>query len=299
MNRKGLALSVVLLASVGAASAIAATGGHFGGGHHGHGGWHKGHHGKGHGYHRGGKRHGKMGRYMRLKRLDADGDGSVTLDEFLKPRSDRFAALDTTADGALDASELTARMQQKSGQRQRIMMARLDADGDGQVTKEEFEKMAGHGRRGMRGGHHGHRGYGRHDGGGRGMHQRQGMEGMSGMAGMEGKGDEGGRGRGDRAERRAERREQRFSRMDANGDGVITAADLEARTAERLGWFQKKQLHVLDADGDGTVSRDEFTARSKQRFADIDLDKDGKITAADLPPGMAERWEKKREQGDK
>ncbi len=297
MNRKGLALGVVLLASVGAASAIAATGGYFGGGDHGHGGWHKGHHGKDHGYHRGGKRHGKIGRYMRLKQLDTDNDGTVTLEEFLKPRSDRFAELDTTADGELDASELTARVQQKAGRRQRMTMARLDADGDGQVTKEEFEKTAGHWRRGMRGGRHGHRGYGRHDGGGSGMHERQGMDGMSGMEG--GPGDEARRGRGDRAERRAERRVQRFARLDANGDGVITAADLEARAAERLGWFRKMQLHVLDADGNGTVSRDEFTARGKQRFADIDLDKDGKISAADLPPGMAERWEKKREQGDK
>jgi hypothetical protein len=82
-------------------------------------------------------------------------------------------------------------------------------------------------------------------------------------------------------------------RTDASGDGVITAADLEARSAERIGWFQKKKLHVLDKDSDGKVSREEFMARAQQRFADLDLDKDGKITTADLPPGMATRWEKK------
>jgi EF hand len=82
-------------------------------------------------------------------------------------------------------------------------------------------------------------------------------------------------------------------RTDASGDGVITAADLEARSAERIGWFQKKKLHVLDKDSDGKVSREEFTARAQQRFADLDLDRDGKITTADLPPGMATRWEKK------
>ena len=105
-------------------------------------------------------------------------------------------------------------------------------------------------------------------------------DGMSGM--------DGGRGRGMRAERRA----NRFARMDANGDGVITAEDLQARAGERVGWFEKKRLHVLDKDGDGKVSAEEFTARSRQKFADMDLNGDGKITGSDLPPGMAERWQK-------
>lgn len=302
MNRKGLALSVVLLASVGAVSAFAAAGGQFGKGHgrHGHGGWHEAHYGMGEG---GGMRergrHGKrggMGRMMHLKQLDTDKDGAVTLEEFVKPRQERFAALDTSKDGALDGGEVTARMQQMAGQRQRMMMATFDADGDGKVTREEFEKAAHHGRGGMRG----HRGGGRHGwhrgrfgdegpaasdkSGGADANVQQGMAGMPGMAGMEG-----GRGPG----KRGAWRQQRFERMDANGDGVITAADLEARMAERLEYARKKKLHVLDKNGDGKVSADEFADRAKQRFADMDLDKDGKITAADLPPGMAERWEKK------
>ena len=90
MNRKGLALSAVLLATVGAVSAIAAAGVHHRGGGGGDGGWHQSHMGKGHGFHRGGKRHAKMGPMIRLKQSDADNDGTVTLDEFLKPRAEKF-----------------------------------------------------------------------------------------------------------------------------------------------------------------------------------------------------------------
>jgi hypothetical protein len=226
MNRKGLALSAALLITVGAVSAIAAVGVHHRG--DGDGGWHQSHKGKGHGFHRGGKRHGKMGRMIRLKQRDADNDGTVTLDEFLKPRADKFAKIDANGDGMLDGAELTARMRERSGQRQRMMMARLDVDGDGQVTMEEFEKSAGRLRRGKRGrcGRGGYRGHGDR---GRGMGR------MGDEAGMDRD-----RGPGKRAERRAERQAKRFARMDANGDGVITAADLEARSAERIGWFRKK-----------------------------------------------------------
>jgi len=299
MNRKGLALSVVLLATVGAASAFAAAG-HFGKGQgrHGHGGWQQAHFGGEHGgmmkRGRHGMRGGKGG-MMQLKRLDADNDGAVTLDEFLKPRQDRFAEMDANKDGFLDADELTARMRQMADQRQRMMMAKLDADGDGKVTREEFDNASRHGRRGMReergGGRYGwHRG--RH-GGGRGMDETEKGAAGNDVQGMQDGDDgsrmEGRRGRGGRGERGAWR-QKRFERMDANGDGVITIEDLQTRSAERNAYAKKKKLHVLDKDGDGKVSADEFLTRAKQRFADKDLDMDGKITAADLPPGMAERW---------
>ena len=117
------------------------------------------------------------------------------------------------------------------------------------------------------------------------------MSGMQGMAGMHGMH----RGHGMHGKRQAWRAE-RFAMLDSNGDGAITADEFNARVGERVAWMQKKRLHVLDKDGDGKVSSDEFTARAKQRFADNDLDSDGKITAADLPPGMADRWTKHQDQ---
>lgn len=303
MKRKGLALTVALLATVGVASAVSAAGGHFGRGY-GHGGWHEGRHG-GDGFHKGGAWHGHMGRIGMIKKLDADKDGTVTLDEFLKPQADSFAELDKNADGFLDAGELTARMQQMAGQRQRMMMARMDGDGDGKVTKDEFQKASYYGRRGKHGGRHGH-----HRGWGYGQYgfddrmddgiKQQSDDAVEDKAAAEGDASKPeGTVTDRRLRNRAERIGERFEVLDANNDGVITTADLEARAAERLAWFQKKKLHVLDKDGDGKVSRDEFAARSKQRFAELDLDNDGKITVSDLPPGALELWNKKSDQGDK
>lgn len=288
MNKKVLALSVLLLASAGAVSAIAAGGGGMGMGE-GRGeerGWYQGGHGKEHGRSMGGRRGGQA--MMRLKRLDTDNDGAVSLDEFMKPRLERFATLDKGADGVLDAVELTARMQEKAAHRARMMMAKLDANGDGKVTKEEFDSAAKHHRRGHRFGHEG----------GRRFHRDRADAGGAAATGAnptaEAKpaeaapADAKAAGRGDRGARRA----QMFARLDANGDGTITMADIDTRSATGVAYAQKKRLHVLDKDRDGKISREEFSARSKQRFADLDLDSDGKITASDLPPRMAERWQK-------
>ncbi len=68
---------------------------------------------------------------------------------------------------------------------------------------------------------------------------------------------------------------------------------------EVIAYAKKQRMHVLDKDRDGKVSKDEYGARPRQKFADIDLDSDGKITAADLPPRMAERWQRRSGEGDK
>lgn len=45
---------------------------------------------------------------MRLMDLDADGDGFVTLDEFVAPAKEHFAAIDTSGDGKIDQTEAMA-----------------------------------------------------------------------------------------------------------------------------------------------------------------------------------------------
>jgi len=64
-----------------------------------------------------------------------------------------------------------------------------------------------------------------------------------------------------------------FERMDANEDGVLDAADREARKAQRSEWRAKRQearFARLDADKDGAISKAEFDA-PRERVA-----KDGK-----------------------
>lgn len=308
MLRKTVLKSLAVVAALGTVSALAvAAGGHR----------HFRSHGAGFGDDFGGGRHGMM----RLAGKDADKDGAVTLDEFMKDRADRFAKLDKNADGSLDADEVTADMRGRGDHRMRMMMAKLDADGDGKVTKDEFSALRGH-----RGG--GRHGWGRHHGYDHGWHrggrrERDGDQaeqlddddatpddtvmpgGDKAAAGGEAKPDAAVTATAEPAREpgrhgwRGAWRERQFSRMDANGDGVVDKADMEARAGEMIAYAKKKMMHVLDKDRDGKISKEEYGARPRQKFADIDLDSDGKITAADLPPRMAERWQRRSGEGDK
>jgi hypothetical protein len=51
-----------------------------------------------------------------------------------------------------------------------------------------------------------------------------------------------------------ERRASQYLRADADGDGVVTRAEIEREATDRFA--------ALDGNGDGTVSRDEFAAKS-------------------------------------
>jgi hypothetical protein len=50
-------------------------------------------------------------------RHDADGDGFVTLEEFIAPAADVFARIDVSADGKIDESEAEAAAPPPPGQR--------------------------------------------------------------------------------------------------------------------------------------------------------------------------------------
>jgi Ca2+-binding EF-hand superfamily protein len=92
------------------------------------------------------------------------------------------------------------------------------------------------------------------------------------------------------------RTRERFARFDANSDGVIDAAEVEAvlkgRSARfaRMDEFRQKRIVARwDGDRDGKATRDEFLATVKRRFAAFDLNGDGRITEEDLPPIMRGR----------
>ena|GEM_PF-4858035 len=86
-----------------------------------------------------GKRRGGLGKGM----LDTDGDGLVSLAEFLAPAEERFAGLDTDDDDVVTLVEFRVPAERRFSQ--------FDANDDGQVSEDEFRA---HRRppRGMRGG---------------------------------------------------------------------------------------------------------------------------------------------------
>jgi|LNFM01.2.fsa_nt_gb Ca2+-binding EF-hand superfamily protein len=92
------------------------------------------------------------------------------------------------------------------------------------------------------------------------------------------------------AARAAERRQLMFQFFDRNGDGAVDKAEFDAGRAEEAEFRKRRRMHALDRDGDGKVTLEEFTADARFRFLRLDLDRDGRITAADLPPVERQRW---------
>lgn len=118
-----------------------------------------------------------QGRADKVKSLDADGNGTISLDEYtayFKAQRDavetprdtaRFKALDADGDGQLSAAELIVRPMPMR------MIERMDANKDGAVTQEEFDAAKARFAERMKGweGHHKKGRHGNKGGMGQGM----------------------------------------------------------------------------------------------------------------------------------
>ena len=79
-----------------------------------------------------------------FKKLDANGDGAVTREEAVKLVDERFAAIDANKDGVVDKTEVESWIGRRApAQAVDGFLKRHDLDGDGKVTKAEFEKPFG------------------------------------------------------------------------------------------------------------------------------------------------------------
>lgn len=94
------------------------------------------------------KCHHHMGPRVVFKKIDANGDGKLTLEEFLNRGTEHFKARDANGDGLLSAEEMRAAALKNALKRinARIdrMLAKRDTNGDGQIslTEMELEKHA-------------------------------------------------------------------------------------------------------------------------------------------------------------
>lgn len=158
----------------------------------------------------------------RHARGDKDGDGRISRAEFVDGRVARLTAADANRDGTVTPEEMRAAGEARRAEGADRMFARLDADGNGAVTRAEFD--AARAERGERRGEAGER-----RGGRRGMHRGGGRRGGLGHEGMRE-----GRERGPVVIAEAQARaEQGFARLDANGDGYVTAEERQAQRGER------------------------------------------------------------------
>ncbi len=82
--------------------------------------------------------------------LDLDGNGELTQTELQNAAQARFDAADTDGNGALSQAELEARGSERAKTRAARMIEHLDANEDGELSREEMSEGRKGGRRGGR-----------------------------------------------------------------------------------------------------------------------------------------------------
>ena len=85
-------------------------------------------------------RRGARGGHGRMMAADADKDGRISRAEAQAAQDkagDRFEKMDFNKDGYLDRADMQARVAQRRGE----CFAKADADGNGQLSRAEFDRM--------------------------------------------------------------------------------------------------------------------------------------------------------------
>jgi Ca2+-binding EF-hand superfamily protein len=251
---------------------------------------------------------------------DANADGRLTWEEFDAFRRTRFEATDANGDGTVDVEEyvqefedrMREEMEQGRGEQveqTRRRFAALDTDNDGHVSRVEFdasgERVWSEGQKALAG-----KPEGKDDGekttdGAARFEQRPNRlalpsshtaEGF--LALYDGNGD----GKVERAEFDQARATQ-FARTDADRDGRLSQDEYVAEYEERLDRHiatqtggSDKQTRVrfgaLDTDKDGRMTFAEYQASGKRTFDAADRNHDGVVDGADAklpPPARTER----------
>jgi hypothetical protein len=94
---------------------------------------------------------------------------------------------------------------------------------------------------------------------------------------------------------------RRFVRLDADRDGTVTRSEIE-READRIAAGIKarmlKQFAGNDPDKDGKFLRAESDLAASIRFAELDVNSDGKLASSDFMKARTARKRKSAAEGD-
>ena len=88
------------------------------------------------------RRSGKHFSMHMLERLDADGNGAVTLEEFLTSSNDRFETADADDDGIVTEDEISKIVEERGKRGGMRFLERHDKDDDGKLSLEEATQLA-------------------------------------------------------------------------------------------------------------------------------------------------------------
>lgn len=238
-----------------------------------------------------------------LARFDVNADGKVTRDEF-RGNDQVFARLDNNGDGAITPDELGAMQARRDranagaggeggrrftdpAWRWQMMLQRFDQDGDGKLTRAEFQGAP--------------RVFMRLDQDGDGVlteEEASRIRGGDDEPAAERRGfsfeallqnaDKDGDGKISAAEWPG--RPEMFQRLDADGDGLFTAEEEQRRERPRVGQRGDRVdpaqifIRMLDKSGDGQVSNSEWT----DWFGGADENADGLLSHAELTKKLQE-----------
>ncbi|WP_430512988.1 EF-hand domain-containing protein [Pannonibacter phragmitetus] len=245
--------------------------------------------------HHGGRDGGRM-----VEMFDQNKDGSITQDEVNAAVAERFSAADADKDGRVTLDEFkTYRITEMQPMKVRAFQ-RLDRDGDGKVTRAEFDRISdrmfarldrgGNGElkpmpRGPEG-----RGPDARGPEGKGPEGR-GPEGRGGAGGRpDGKGPEGMRmGREDGPYRQGReggphgrhgmRMMEMFERFDVNGDGTVTRAEFDEARGQLFALADTGNTGSFDLQGFDALFASMAEPRLVRMFQRLDTDGDLTITA--------------------
>lgn len=177
---------------------------------------------------------------------------AMTQAQFNERADAMFARMDVNRDGTINAAD---------------RFARLDTDGNGEVSQAEMQANA---------------------------EQRQARMAERRERRAERRAERA----PERAERMAERREARFARLDTDSNGALSQAELaaarerraearaerraagDARNGQRMkrGGMMQGMVRQADTNGDRAISRAEFDAAVTAHFTRLDANRDGTVT---------------------
>lgn len=159
-------------------------------------------------------------------RLDADGNGSISRQEWLNAAGARFDRLDTNKDGVLTPDELSRGRHGRHGRPWRHSFSQIDTNGDGQISSAEFRAAFPRAPADL---------FTKLDTNKDGRLSRDELRAM-------------------RAQAAAAMRQKVFERLDTDHDGSLSLEELQAVRPN----MTAAQFNRLDSNGDGRLTPDEF-----------------------------------------